>query len=145
MNENKYAMSGDRGKMFLMVNKFVFAWAERFSAVLRENMKEVRLRDLKWTMPENYAAKLILRDIKKPDPSILQQIAAGISDGKPLNFEFRGWYRTKDGYSYPIGFQKLVPVNGDLDDFINGYADEWEFDITLLDDAAISEFKKAAV
>jgi hypothetical protein len=140
MEPNKYSMSGGDGELFLAVNGFVLCYAEKFTAVLNEHLKSYSFRGQKWTLPENYTAKIMLRGLTSPDPDIVRKIAA---DTSTLDFEFRGFYKSKNGFNYPIGLHKLFPVNGDLDDFLSGYVNEWEFSIGSLNDSLINEFKKA--
>ncbi|MDR2043264.1 MAG: hypothetical protein LBQ15_02655 [Clostridium sp.] len=41
MTANTYTMSGKDGELFLAVNGFVLAYAEKFAAKLTENLKEI--------------------------------------------------------------------------------------------------------
>jgi hypothetical protein len=142
MPTNTYTISGKDGELFLAVNGFVLAYAEVFTAKLTERLKEMSFRAQRWTMPDGCTAKLILRNLSNPHPCVIQEIVGDLTGGKPLDFEFRGYYKSKDGFNYPVKFQRLIPVNGDLDDFLSGYVGEWEFNITLIDDNLIDKFKK---
>ena len=139
---NTYTMNGCDGELFLAVNGFVLVYAEKFIAKLTENLKEYRLRTQRLTMAENYTARIMLRRLSNPHPDVIQQIISDVSEGKPLDFEFKGFYTSKDGFNRPIRFSRLIPITGDLDDYLDGYVDEWEFSITFINDDTIDEFKK---
>jgi hypothetical protein len=70
-------------------------------------------------------------------------VIKSLDEQKILDFEFKGEYKTRNGDRHVIKFSRLVPVNGSLDDFLDGYVDDWEFAITQLDDNIIKEFKRA--
>jgi len=144
MNENTYTIRGQDGELFLAVNGFVLTYAERFTAKMTEYLKEYTIRNQSFTMPENCTARILLRNLSNPHPDVIRQIVADIVDGKQLDFEFKGFYVSKDGFRRPIRFSRLIPINGDLDDYLSGYVDEWEFSIAFITDNVIKEFKKAS-
>jgi hypothetical protein len=121
----------------------VLAYAETFTAKLTETLKEVSFRGQRWLMSDQCTAQVILRRLSNPDPFVVRKIVADATGGKPFDFEFKGHYKSRNGYSYPIKFHRLVPLNGELDDYLSGYVEEWEFAIGLIDDNLINEFKKA--
>ena len=141
MRTAKYTMDGRDGELFLAVNGFVLAYAEKFTAFLVEHLKEVSYRGSAWLMPTSYEAKIMLSRLTSRHDDAMRD---ALAKSDRLNFEFRGSYKAKNGFMYPVGFSRLVPINGDLDGFMGGYVDDWEFDITCLDEATIGEFKKAS-
>jgi len=143
MNVNTYTMSGHDGELFLAVNGFPLVYADKFAAKMTEYLKEYSLRNQHWTKTANCTAHILLRNLSNPHPDVIEKIISDLAVGKPLDFEFKGFYTSKDGFRHPIRFSRLIPVNGDLDDYLNGYVDEWEFEITFITDDVINEFKKA--
>jgi hypothetical protein len=136
-------MSGKDGELCLAINGYVVVYADNFAAKLTEYMKEFSFKGQHWHMPDNYTAKLVLRHLSNPDPDIVRKIVLDVNGCKPLDFEFKGYYKSKNGISYPIKFKKLIPVNGDLDNYLSGYIDEWEFSIGFIDEETIEQFKGA--
>jgi len=143
MSQVKYTMTGNEGKLYIVANGFLLAYAERFTAILTENRKIVSLRGQVLSMPGSCTAKIILRGLSSPDPDVVREVLKQLSDMKPLDLVFTGFYKGKDGINRKVTFSRLVPVNGDLDDFIDGYVNDWEFDIMLITDETVNEFKQA--
>jgi hypothetical protein len=117
---NKYTMSGTNGKLLLAVNGFALAYAEKFTAVLNEFMKSFSFRGKTWESPEHYKAEIVLRHMSNPHPDIVSQVVSDVADKKHLDFQFKGCYTAKDGVNYPVTLYRLIPVNGDLDDYLDG-------------------------
>jgi len=138
----KYTMTGKDGELSLTVNGFVLAYADTFTAALTEQLKDMALRGQRWTVPSSYNAKIILRGLTGRHPQTVNEALKAVSVGQSLDFRFEGFY-LKNEKKYPVAFCRLVPVNGDLDDFMDGYIDDWEFEILALGDDVINEFKKA--
>ena len=142
MNTNKYSMSGKDGNLRLTVNNYTVAYAESFNAVLFEYMKEYSLRSATYSVPNNYEIKLQLNRLSMPHPDIVAEIIKDLSNGQLSDFMFTGWYKTGQTLS-PVEFRHCIPKSDDLGAFLDGYVEQWEFEIYQIDDALIKEFKAA--
>ncbi|MDR3149547.1 MAG: hypothetical protein LBT88_06010 [Oscillospiraceae bacterium] len=129
MTSNTYQMRGSEGKLYLTVNGFIMAYAESFTAVLKENCKPYSFRGVRMDVPINYSLTLTLRGLSMPNTDIAEQVIKDLSRGQLSDFVFKGYYKTNGGDLAPITLHRCIPLYEDLDMFLNGEVSEWDFEV----------------